>query len=42
MEIRNYLVFRQIRKCWHTRMRVTIDESMIRYMGRAVNWVQYC
>ena len=30
-----------IRKCWHAGKRVTIDESMIRYMGRAVNFVQY-
>jgi hypothetical protein len=30
-----------IRKCWNAGMRVTIDESMIRYMGRAVNFVQY-
>jgi hypothetical protein len=30
-----------IRKCWNPGMRVTIDESMVRYMGRAVDFVQY-
>jgi hypothetical protein len=30
-----------IRKVWSAGMNITIDESMIRYSGRAVSWVQY-
>lgn len=30
-----------MRACWVAGDRVTIDESMIRYMGRAVSFVQY-
>ena len=30
-----------MRTCWVAGERVTIDESMIRYMGRAVAFVQY-
>ena len=29
-----------IRKAWSAGMNITIDESMIRYSGRAVSWVQ--
>ena len=28
-------------KAWQAGQRVTIDESMIKYMGRAVSYVQY-
>ena len=30
-----------IRKAWSAGMNISIDESMIRYSGRAVSWVQY-
>jgi hypothetical protein len=30
-----------IRKAWSAGMNITIDESMIRYSGRAISWVQY-
>ena len=34
-------IMKAIRTCWTVGLRVTIDESMIRYMGRAVAFVQY-
>jgi hypothetical protein len=30
-----------IQKVWTAGQNVTVDESMIRYMGRAVSFVQY-
>ncbi len=30
-----------INRAWNVGQRVTVDESMIRYMGRAVEYVQY-
>ena len=30
-----------MQRCWKTGQRITIDESMIKYMGRAIIFIQY-
>jgi hypothetical protein len=35
------LMMTGIQKCWTAGQRITIDESMIRYMGRAITFIQY-
>ena len=35
------LMMSGIQKCWTAGQKITIDESMIRYMGRAITFIQY-
>lgn len=35
------LMMSGMQKCWTVGERITIDESMIRYIGRAITFVQY-